>query len=159
MRMVSCSMCQGTGWDESIGSRCPDCNGVGKFTHWNEGQDPVLMKAWLTMSHGFLEITKKALMDYVSGGHQGDTKEQKKSEMDRLRWERDYWAFRVQHLHGELELMKGAGGGQSVESSHQGTSFSQGTPDGTGPGAGSLHEGRLDGRDGRPEVHLGFRIP
>jgi hypothetical protein len=157
--MVSCSRCQGTGWDETIGSKCPDCNGAGKFTHWNEDQDPVKLLEDLEWSKVWLESTKQTLMDYVSGGQYQDDIIDRRLKLERMRWERDYWAFRVQTLQGELELMKGAGGGQSVESDHHGTSCGEGPPDGTGPGPGSLHEGRVDDRDGRTEVHLGFRIP
>src|SRR4051812_38814674 len=119
MRIVSCSRCQGTGWDELIGSKCPDCNGAGRFTHWNEGQCKEELKVKLEQTRDLLEASKGVLMDYVSGGQYADDIIDRRLKLEKMRWERDYWAFRVQHIQGELELMKGdSGGGQSVATEH-----------------------------------------
>lgn len=160
MRIVSCSRCHRTGWDELIGSKCPDCNGSGYFPHWNEGQCKEELKVKLEQTRDLLEASKGVLMDYVSGGQYADDIIDRRLKLEKMRWERDYWAFRVQNIQGELELMKGVGGGgQSVATEHSGIAQRQDTPSGTGPGTGSLHKGWLDDGDRRPAKGLDYRIP
>lgn len=113
----------------------------------------------LEWSKVWVESVKQTLMDYVSGGQYQDDIIDRRLKLERMRWERDYWAFRVQCLQGELELMKGDASGESTESGHHGTSCGQDTSPGTGPGVGSLHEGGMDGGDEGPADVLDYRIP
>lgn len=162
MRKVICSRCNGSGYnlDAEIQGKCPDCNGVGWFDHWNDGQDPVKMKHSLASCVIFLEMAKAELMDYVSGGREAHTRQDQKVEMDRLRWERDYWAHRCQLLRGELDLLKGVDdGGESIAAESEGIACGKGPPDGTGSGIRSLHEGRVADGDGGPAKGVDYRIP
>jgi hypothetical protein len=159
MRMVSCSRCHGTGHDETIGSKCPDCNGGGKFKHWREGQDSTKLLNDLDVSRVWLDTVKQELMDYVSGGQYQDDARTRKDRLEVMRWDRDYWAFMVQVLQGELELMRGDGSDKPVATEYQGPSHRTKAPDGTGPGTGSLHEGGLADRDGETTPSVAYRIP
>jgi hypothetical protein len=160
MRKVSCSRCSGTGYDDSVHSKCPDCNGSGSFAHWNEGQDPVKLLDDLDVSREWLEASKSCLMAYVSGGQYQDSVQDRKKKLETMRWERDYWAFRVQSLQAEIELIRGKDdGGESIAAKHKGLARGQDSPSGTGPGAGILHEGRVADGESIPTGSLGYRIP
>lgn len=117
---VQCSGCWGTKWSDELKSKCPECQGIGSFPHWkvNDEWDRSQVESELKDTRTYLGMAKAELMDYVSGGREADDEATQDATMDRLRWERDYWAFRVQTLQGELELMKGEKGGQSVTASH-----------------------------------------
>jgi hypothetical protein len=65
------------------------------------------LRVKLEVTRNFLEQSKVELMDYVSGGRDRDDIGKQKDEMDRLRWERDYWAYRVQSLQWDIGLMEG----------------------------------------------------
>jgi hypothetical protein len=54
-----------------------------------------------------LEAVKQRLMDYIGGGREEHARDRQRDEVDRLRWERDYWAFRVQTLQGDIRLLEG----------------------------------------------------
>jgi hypothetical protein len=125
----TCSNCNGTLWCDILKSKCPECQGIGSFENWKADRTREAIQDDLKVSKEWLETSKKELMDYVSGGNGVDDRKTQNHTMERLRWARDYWSFRVNTLMGELELLKVYSDGEPSGTGEEGTSHRQSSPE------------------------------
>jgi hypothetical protein len=87
-----------------MNTKCPDCQGLGSFDHWKAGKPLAESRDELKHSNELKQVAQQELVDYMTTGCKQDSPGKQEEVMARLRWARDYWAFRVQTLHGEIGL-------------------------------------------------------